>query len=554
MSTAGATTAPARAREAPGGFTGTGQLLRLAVRRDRVVGTVWVLGLFVFAVSQAASIVSLYPTQADLDRLARTAAGIGANPAVVALQGPAYDPGTYGGATAWQVVTPGVFLLGLMSMFLVTRHTRQEEETGRAELVSAGVVGRYAWLAAALLYVLGVNVVLAALTAAGYVGIGLPAGGSVALAVGCGLNGLVFAGVAAVCAQLTEHTRAANGMAFAVLGVAFLLRAVGDSSATLSWLSWLSPIGWAERFRPFAGERWVVLLLPVAALLVLLGAVAALRARRDAGAGVLPGRLGPATAPGWLRSPLGLAWRLQRGPLVGWAVGAAVAGLSFGGIAQDMVQFAQDDPETAQLLESLGGAGSITDIYLAAILSWIGMLAAGYAVQATLRLRGEEAELRAEPVLATATPRTGWAGSHLVVAAAGSAAVLAVGGLLAGLAHGLRAGDLGGELPRVLGGAMVQLPAVWVMAAVGAALFGLAPRLVVGATWAVLAVVLFVTMFGEPLQLSRLLIDLSPFTHLPRLPAAAFTATPLAWLLAVAAVLAAAGLAGFRRRDLLSSA
>jgi ABC-2 type transport system permease protein len=416
------------------------------------------------------------------------------------------------------------------------------------------VVGRYAWLAAGLLYVLGVNVVLAAVTALGYVGMGLPGAGSVALAVGCGLCGLVFAGVAAITVQLTEHARAANGLAFAVLGVAFLLRAIGDSATGLSWLAWLSPIGWAERFQPFAGERWAVLLLPVALLLVLLAAVAALLVRRDVGAGVLPTRLGPAVAPSWLGSPLGLAWRLQRGALAGWAVGAAVAGLSFGGIAQDMVQFAQQDPETAEILESLGGAGSITDIYLAAILSWIGMLAAGYAVQATLRLRAEEAELRAEPVLATATPRTGWAGSHLVVAAVGSAVVLAVGGLLAGLAHGLRAGDLGGELPRVLGGALVQLPAVWVMAAVGAALFGLVPRLVVGLTWAVLAGVLFVTMFGEALQLSQLLLDLSPFAHLPRLPAAAFTATPVVWLLAVAAVLAAAGLAGFRRRDVVSSA
>ena len=151
------------------GFTGTGQLFRLALRRDRIVGTVWVLGLLVFALSQAASIVSLYPTQADLDRLARTAGGIGANPAVVALQGPAYDARTYGGATAWQVVTPGVLLIGLMSILLVTRHSRQEEETGRAELVSSGVVGRYAWLAAALLYVLAVNVVLAVLCALGYV-------------------------------------------------------------------------------------------------------------------------------------------------------------------------------------------------------------------------------------------------------------------------------------------------------------------------------------------------------------------------------------------------
>jgi ABC-2 type transport system permease protein len=555
MTMAGAQPAPVGTRVAPGsGFTGTGALFRLALRRDRVVGTVWVLGLFVFALSQAASIVSLYPTQADLDRLARTAEGIGANPAVVALQGPAYDASTYGGATAWQVVTPGVFLLGLMSMLLVTRHTRQEEETGRAELVSAGVVGRYAWLAAGLLYVLAVNVVLAVITALGYVAMGLPAAGSVALAVGCGVCGLVFAGVAAICVQLTEHARSANGMAFAVLGVAFLLRAIGDSAAGLSWLAWLSPIGWAERFRPFAGERWAVLLLPVALLLVLLAVVAALVTRRDVGAGVLPARLGPAAAPAWLRSPLGLAWRLQRGSLIGWAVGAAVAGLSFGGIAQDMVQFAEQDPETAKALASLGGAGSITDIYLAAVLSWIGMLAAGYAVQATLRLRSEEAELRAEQVLATATSRTGWAGSHLVVAAVGAAVVLGVGGLLAGLAHGLRAGDLGGELPRVLGAALVQLPAVWVMAAVGAALFGLAPRLVVGATWAVLAVVLFVTMFGEALQFSQLLVDASPFAHLPRLPAAEFTATPVVWLMAVAVALAAAGLAWFRRRDLVSSA
>jgi ABC-2 type transport system permease protein len=536
------------------GLTGTGRLLRLALRRDRVVATVWVLGLLVFVVSQAGSIIALYPTQADLDRLARTAGGIGANPAVVALQGPAYDASTYGGATAWQVVTPGVFLIGLMSMLLMTRHTRQEEETGRAELVSAGVVGRYAWLAASLLLVLAVNLALAALSVLGYVAVGLPVAGSVALAVGCGLNGLVFAGVAAVTAQLTEYARPANGMAFAALGAAFLLRAIGDTAGGLSWLSWLSPIGWAERFQPFAGERWPVLLLPVALLLVPLVAAVALRDRRDLGAGVLATRLGPAAGPTWLRSPLGLAWRLQRGALAGWAVGAAVAGLSFGVLAQDMAKFAAEDPETAEMLASLGGAGSITDIYLAAILSWIGLLAAGYAVQAVLRLRSEEAELRAEPVLATTASRVGWAGSHLLVAAAGAAVVLAAGGLVAGLAHGLRAGDLSGQLPRVLLAALAQLPAVWVLAAVGAAVFGLLPRLAVGATWAILAVVVAITMFGEPLQLSQWLLDLSPFAHLPRLPAAALTVTPLLWLLLVAAALAAAGLAAFRHRDLVSSA
>jgi polyether ionophore transport system permease protein len=219
-----------------------------------------------------------------------------------------------------------------------------------------------------------------------------------------------------------------------------------------------------------------------------------------------------------------------------------------------MAQFAAEDPETAKMLATLGGSGSITDIYLAAILSWIAMLAAGYAVQATLRLRAEEAEQRAEPVLATTASRVGWAGSHLLVAAGGAAVVLASGGALAGLAHGLRSGDVTGQLGRVLGAALVQLPAVWVMAAVGAALFGLAPRLVVGATWAILAVVLAITVFGEPLRFDQRVQDLSPFAHLPRLPAAEFAAAPLVWLLAAAAVLAAAGLAAFRRRDLATGA
>src|SRR4030095_15244475 len=168
----------------------------------------------------------------------------------------------------------------------------------------------------------------------------------------------------------------------------------------------------------------------------------------------------------------------------------------------------------------------ITATSLAAILSWLGMLAAGYAVQATLRLHAEETEQRAEQVLATAVPRIRWAGSHLLWAARGATVVLAAGGRVAGLAHGRRAGDLGGELPRVLGGALVQLPAVWVMAAVGVALFGLLPRLVVGGTWAILAVVLSITTLGEPLRLDQWTLDLSPFAHLPRLPAAAFTAAP----------------------------
>jgi hypothetical protein len=42
---------------------------------------------------------------------------------------------------------------------------------------------------------------------------------------------------------------------------------------------------------------------------------------RDYGAGLLPDKPGRATASAWLRGPVGLAWRLQRASLLGWAAG-----------------------------------------------------------------------------------------------------------------------------------------------------------------------------------------------------------------------------------------
>jgi ABC-2 type transport system permease protein len=531
------------------GFTGTGALFRLALRRDRIIASIWILGIALITYSQGASLVALYPTPEDLARLTASTLSAAFSPAALAFSGPVFDATTLGGLTAWQAVTFQTALIGLMSILLVTRHTRAEEETGRAELVSAAVVGRHAWLAASLLWVLAVNVVLAVVTVLLFLSIDLPLGGSIAEAVGCGLAGMVFAGIAAITAQVTEHARTANGIAAAALGVAFLLRAIGDAAAgaSLSWLSWLSPIGWAQQLRPFAGERWWVLLLPLALIVILLIAVRAFVSLRDVGSGMLPQRLGPAAAPAGLRSPLALAWRLQRGSLIGWSVGMAVTGLSMGLLANDMRAFVEDDPTMADLMADLGGSGDIVDVFLATIFSLIGIAVAGYVVQATMRLRQEETAYRAEPVLATAVSRGSWVASHLLCAAIGSVVVLAAAGLGGGLAHALRAGDIG-ALPEVLGAALVQIPAVWVLGGLGAALFGILPRLTVAA-WGALALALVVGQFGDLLQLDQAVKNLSPFTHLPLLPGPEVVAAPLLWLLAVALALAVAGLAGFRRRD-----
>ena len=76
--------------------------------------------------------------------------------------------------------------------------------------------------------------------------------------------------------------------------------------------------------RPFAGERWWVLALPLGLFAAGSGLAFALAARRDHGAGLFPDRPGRPAASAALRGPLALAVRLQWGSLAGWAAGFAV--------------------------------------------------------------------------------------------------------------------------------------------------------------------------------------------------------------------------------------
>jgi ABC-2 type transport system permease protein len=346
---------------------------------------------------------------------------------------------------------------------------------------------------------------------------------------------------------VSSSSRAANGIGGAVIGAAYLLRAAGDSAAEDGprWLSWLSPIGWSQQMRPFADERFWVFALYVAISVVLLGVAYALVGRRDIGAGLLPERAG---RPGGTFGTLGLAWRLQRGILIGWTVGIVVLSAALGGISRSLKSILDSTPQIAQALQHIGGQQSLVDSFMAAILDVIGLAVSIYAIQAALRLRGEETASRAEPVLAGSVARLRWAASHLAFALLGSAFLLAVAGTATGLAVGLTNGDVGTQLPRLVGAAMVQVPAVWVLAGIATALFGLLPHLT-SLAWAALVVFLLLGQLGSLFQLSQWALDVSPFTHLPKLPGGTFTATPLIWLVVVTAALTAAGLAGFRRRD-----
>ncbi|MGE7433393.1 ABC transporter permease [Kitasatospora sp. NPDC001175] len=527
------------------GLAGTGTLLRLALRRDRIMLPAWVYAITAMTISTGYSFGTLYGTASAREQFAR---GMNTNGSLRALYGTVYDAGV-GGLTAWRMGAFGAALAGLMSILLVVRHTRADEEDGRLELVGAGAVGRRAPLTAALLTVLLADLLLAALVAAGLAALGQPAGGALAFGSALAVTGLVFAALAGVAAQAVETGRAASGTASAALGLGFVLRAAGDSDSRTHWLSWLSPLGWSEQVRPFADNRWWAVALGLLAACALAASAYVLVGRRDLGAGLLPRRPGPASAAPALRSQLALARRLQSATLYGWCAGFAVAGAVFGSVAKGAATLVGDNQQVGDILHRIGGQGSFADAYLATILGLFGMVAAVYAVQCVQRLRGEETAGRAEPVLASAVSRSAWAGGHLLFALLGSAVLLATGGLAAGLTAGATLGDLPRRLGALVGGALVQLPAVWLTAAAVLAVFGLRPRWT-SAGWGMPAAFLVIGWLGPVLRLGRPILDLSPFTHLPHLPGGTVSARPLLWLTAVAAGLAAAGLAGLNRRDL----
>jgi ABC-2 type transport system permease protein len=525
------------------GFAGTGRLFRFDLRRDRLVLPIWVFSVAIMPLVTVSAFRSLYPNEA---LLAVAIKGFDTNPAFRTMFGPVFGT-NLGALVAWRT-SIALLIVAVISLLTVIRHTRVEEETGRRELIGSTVVGRHAPLSAALALVTVANIAVFLVVGAGLAAQDLPVTGSFAYGLELATAGILFAAVGALCAQLTENAGSARAIGLGVIGLFYAIRAAGDS-AHLEWVSWLSPFGWVQRLKAFAGEQWWV--LPIT--LVLIVGVTAwgyfLASRRDVGGGVFQPRVGPGEASPRLSSPLALAWRLHRGLVYGWTAGLVVLGAIYGSVAQPVGDLLKDNPDLAQIFERMGGtAGGLIDMYLAGVMGVLGLFVTAYSVQATLRARVEEDALRAEPVLATSVSRSRWLTSHLVFAAAGPAVAMLVGGLAIGITYGAAAGDVGGQSLRMLGAAAVRLPAVWVVVAIVAALFGLLPRLS-ALGWAVYGSIVFITFIGAILQLGQWFLDLSPFTHVPALPGAELVLLPLAALLSLAVVLVVGGFMGFRTRD-----
>ncbi|GAA1770088.1 ABC transporter permease [Agromyces humatus] len=534
-----------------GPLTGFGTLLRFMLRRDRIRFPAWTLGLVLLVAYFANALQLVFPTAADLGAFA----AFSSNPAAALLMGPGFG-GDEPSLDRFLASTYGMYLIigaCLMSILTVVRHTRLEEQSGRAELVRANVVGRHAQLSAALGVTVLMNLTVAVLMGALLTAMEFDPAGSFAFGASVGAAGVAFAGIAATSAQLTAFPRTASGIAGAVLGGGFVVRGLGDMSAAqggdLGWLAWLTPIGWSQQVAPFDENRWGPMAVSVGCFILFAALAYALSTRRDLGAGLVQARRGSAGAAPWLSSPFALALRLQRASLIGWTASLLAGAFVYGAFTQAMLEgFADAPPE---LLVLFGGEDDLLTGYVGMMGLLFALVVTIYAILSVQSLRSEEAEGRSEAVLATAVGRPDWMGSWIASSALGVLLLLVTAGVGTGAGAALTTGegDLFGE---ALLGHVAHAPAVWATLAVAALLYGGAPRLVPLA-WAVFGYAFVVGFFGPLLDAPDWVVSLSPFEHIGEYPADELSSAAMLTLTGIAIVLTGAGLALFRRRDLTAA-
>lgn len=521
-------------------------LVRQGLRDSRTRTLAFAYVFAVYAWLQAAGYHSAYPTLAARLGFARTFAG---NDAIRLFYGYPYDVVTVGGYCAWRVGGTLSIAAAAFGVLAAVRALRAEEDAGRAEMVLAGVVSRRTafWSAAATGVAGAALLWLAELV--GFVAGRLPLAGSAYLALATACVVPVFLGVGAVCSQLAASRRGALGLASGAVAVSWLLRVLGDTISGASWLKWITPLGWAELMRPFAGSRPAVLVLPVLASIALLGLAARLASTRDVGTGLIPSSDSRRPSMRMLSSPTTEALRREGGVLAVWAVcvasfavilGMVSTSVSGAGISKNLQQ------EFAKF-----GSGSITSAtgYLSFVFIFFVLASSLFVCSQVGAARAEEGAQHLETVLAQPVSRYRWLGGRLLTAAAATAVLAGLAGLCTWLGASAEGAHIG--LVSMLEAGANCLPVSLLFLGVAALAYAVVPRASSAVSYSVVSAAVLWFLVGSLLDVPKWLVDVTPFARIGLVPAQPFRVTDALVMSGVGLLLCAGALVVFRRRDVV---
>jgi len=529
---------------------------RFTGRRTVRSGALWglVFGLYVY--DNAFAFDSVAPTAAKRDQLLATMAH---NAGLKALLGDTHEITTRGGFTDWRAIGVTALVACVWGLLSATKALRGEEAAGRWELFLAGrttprraAANALAGLGAGVLAMYAMTALLTALVGARH-NVGIGPGPSLLFAAAVVAGAAMFAAIGAVTSELMPTRARASGVAAAVFGVAFMLRALGDATSSAHWLVYVSPLGWVEQLHPLTGAQplW---LLPIAGLTGVCALAAVLLADRDLGASLLADKDTAPPRTALLGSPIGLALRLSWPTMTGWLAATVVAALLYGSLAkstgQAFASSAMMRKFTGQLthvaLRQLQLAGA--RVFAGVIFLILMTLIMAYAASAMGRVREDEAEGYVDNLVVRRVSRQRW----LAGRAGLILAVLVIAGILGGTAFwaGAASQQAGLTLHELfLAGLNSAAPAALLLG-IGVLTFGFAPRLTSIVCWGILAWAFLLDMLGSAIKVNHWVMDTSLLYHPALAPAVSPDWRIAGTYLAIGGLAAAAGGWWFTRRDL----
>lgn len=524
-------------------------IARVTGRKAVRSGLGWGLVFGLYVATQALAYASSYGTVAARRLLVQE---FGTNVGISALVGPAHQIGTVPGYTAWKCLTVLAITGAVWGILTSTKLTRGEEDAGRWELLLVGQVTRRGAAVQALAGLAAGAVSLLAITAIIIVGVGhsskvgIGSSGAIYFALATVAGAVMFLAIGALSSQLASSRRQAAGYASAFLGASYAIRMAADSSTGLGWLRWSTPLGWVEELQPLTRPNPLAL-VPISLLILVAGVlVVYVAGRRDLGGSVFSDRSTARPHFRLLSGPTGLALRLMRPTLLGWAVSIVAYGLLLGGIAKSGGKIMTSSPSIRHVFARLGVTGAAAYLGLAMLI--MAMALSFVAVGQISAARREESGGQVENLLVRPLSRVSWLTGRFVLAPG----LLVTGGLVVGLSTwaGATSDHANVRLSTMLGAGLNTVPSALLLLGVGALVLGLAPRAAVPLTYGAMVWSLLIELLGGLASLNHWLLDTSAFHQMAAAPSVPINWSANAIMVLIGAVAGSIGVASFKRRDL----
>lgn len=524
----------------------TKRITSLLFRQNRIKIIIWMLCLVGITIATAFSYGEMYLTEKDIFGFAATMD----NPAMKAMFGPGYPIEAYNIGTifAGEMLMFSSIAIIIMNILLVSSSTRNDEEEGRLEMIRALPTGRLSYLFSSGIVVVIVNIIIGLLIS---VGLGLVGHSGMTWEASflygtllCSV-GLFFASLTSVASQMAETSRGASSIAFGVLIVSYIIRALGDIN--METLSYFSPIGWLVRSDVFVGNQWWPIIALLIGTAVFVFVALYLNIKRDINVGLLPARKGKAKASAFLKTTIGLIWRLERITLLCWMIGLFITSLVFGSVLGEFETYFSD----FELLKAIMPDFTSELMMEQFIVLLIGILSIATGIpgiSTILKLRKEEKRERTENIYSRAVSRNKVLGWYLVTALLTTVIIQILIGLGLFLAS-MGMMEQGVDFGSTMSAALVYIPALWMIIGLTTLLVGAKPRFT-GVAWGYIGFVFINLYLSEILKFPKWLRGLSVFYYIPQVPVEEIKWLPLLILLMIACVFSTAGFIGYNKRDL----